>query len=236
MSISRIWPYLTLLHLHQPLNLPPASQWISYSCKSLLQESSLWQGIRSIHMSTKSYEDNGNYSRYMSYNKIPSLQNRANILEDVCAHSPWHTEFVQTADNHALESRSTPSIVYGSRRAKISSNRLSGSMLHMLSITSLCLPHTCPHITSPSSKSVSTVAQTCWYFLSWIDETSTTGPCDGCKNCWCGWKYDVAFRFSMVGIVTCGVILNFAYIFASTILFCVYVNALIRVLEVRPGR
>lgn len=39
------------------------------------------------------------------------------------------------------------------------------------------------------------------------------------------WKSDVAFRFSMVGIVTCGVILDFAYIFASTMLFCVYVNA-----------
>ena len=40
------------------------------------------------------------------------------------------------------------------------------------------------------------------------------------------WKYDVAFRFSMDGIVTRGVILNFAYIFASTMLFCVYINAM----------
>ena len=40
------------------------------------------------------------------------------------------------------------------------------------------------------------------------------------------WKFDVAFGFSMVGIATRGVILGFAYIFASTMLFCVYVNAM----------
>ena len=40
------------------------------------------------------------------------------------------------------------------------------------------------------------------------------------------WKSDVAFRFSMAGIVTRGVILDFAYIFASTMLFGVYVNAM----------
>ena len=50
------------------------------------------------------------------------------------------------------------------------------------------------------------------------------------------WKSDMAFRFSMARIVTRGVILDFAYIFALTMLFCVYVNAMWRVLEVRPER
>ena len=40
------------------------------------------------------------------------------------------------------------------------------------------------------------------------------------------WKSDMAFRFSMARIVTRGVILDFAYIFALTMLFCVYVNAM----------
>jgi hypothetical protein len=40
------------------------------------------------------------------------------------------------------------------------------------------------------------------------------------------WKFDVTFRFSMARIVTRGVILDFAYILASTMLFCVYVNAM----------
>ena len=34
------------------------------------------------------------------------------------------------------------------------------------------------------------------------------------------WKYDVAFRFSKAGIVTSGMILDFAYIFESYMLFC----------------
>jgi hypothetical protein len=50
------------------------------------------------------------------------------------------TVCVQTSDFHAFESKWILSILWGSRRPKISSNRLSGSMLHSLgSITSAYL-------------------------------------------------------------------------------------------------